>query len=130
MLTPPYIQYMHTHKYSVYSRWITLSYVLGKPRSLTITRALPDGVELNWLPPKDMHTIRYQVTYSTEEDFNSASYSKPLESTGDTVYYNLTGLTKGRRHYIMVATLFTTRSNKTAISYAVETVSHYIPDSK
>ena len=69
------------------------------PRDLTITRVFQDGIELNWIPPRETngdiqhYIIKYTTQNLTEQD---------ITTTDNTNYYNLTGLERGQTYKITV----------------------------
>ena len=67
-------------------------------RSLTITRILQDGVELNWLPPTEPNgEVHYVIEYKRED-----SRSWTSVNTTRATHYNLTGLHSGINYTIRV----------------------------
>ena len=72
---------------------ITPFTVPSAARDLTITRVFDDGVELNWIPPREPngdirhYIIKYTTQDGTQQEFNT---------TSNINYYNLTGLERGR----------------------------------
>ena len=64
------------------------------PRHLTITRVFDDGIELNWIPPREPNgDIRhYIIKYNTQQEINT---------TNNINYYNLTGLERGQTYHII-----------------------------
>ena len=71
----------------------TLHTVPTKPRHLTITRVFQDGVELNWIPPREPNgELHYTIQYG----------SNTIDTTSNLTYYNLTGLVNGTTYYITV----------------------------
>ena len=68
-------------------------------RSLTVTRVLQDGVELNWLPPTEPNgEVHYVVQYKRED---SGSWTS-VNTASDSTHYNLTGLHSGTNYTIRV----------------------------
>ena len=65
------------------------------PRYLTITRVFDDGIELNWIPPREPNgDIRhYIIKYSTQD-----GTQQKMNTTNNTNYYNLTGLERGQTY--------------------------------
>ena len=62
-----------------------------KPRHLTITRVCKDGVELNWMPPRQPNgELHYIIQYG----------SNTTNTTSNLTYYNLTGLVNGTTYHI------------------------------
>ena len=67
----------------------------SRPRRLYITRVFQDGVELNWIPPRETngdiqhYIIKYTTQNGTEQEINT---------TDNTNYYNLTGLERGQTY--------------------------------
>ena len=61
------------------------------PRHFTITRVFGDGIELNWIPPRETNgDIRhYIIEYTTQN-----GTQQEINTTNNTNYYNLTGLEK------------------------------------
>ena len=62
------------------------------PRDLAITRVFDDGIELNWIPPREPngdirhYIIRYTTKNGTQQEINT---------TNNINYYNSTGLERG-----------------------------------
>ena len=71
-------------------------YIIGpsSPKSLSITRAFQDGIELNWLPPTEpngeVHYVIYY--YYTPEGGTEQS----IDTGSNLTHYNLTGLERNR----------------------------------
>ena len=65
------------------------------PRHLTITRVFDDGIELNWIPPREPNgDIRhYIIKYTTQNGTQQEIYT-----TNNINYYNLTGLARGQTY--------------------------------
>ena len=65
------------------------------PRHLTITRVCDDGIELNWIPPRepngDIH--HYIIKYTTQDRTQNET-----NTTNNINYYNLTGLDRGQTY--------------------------------
>ena len=65
------------------------------PRHLTITRVFDDGIELNWIPPREPngdiqhYIIKYITQDGTQQEINTAN---------NTNYYDLTGLERGQTY--------------------------------
>ena len=65
------------------------------PRHLTITRVFNDGIELNWIPPREPngdirhYIIKYTTQNGTQQEINTANNIN---------YYNLTGLERGQTY--------------------------------
>ena len=70
------------------------------PRHLIITRVFDDGIELNWIVPRERkgHIPHYIIIYTTQDgtqqEFNTGSNSS---------YCNLSGLERGQTYNITVA---------------------------
>ena len=70
------------------------------PRHLTITREFDDGIELNWMVPRERkgyirhYIVKYTTQDGTQREFNTGSNS---------LHYNLTGLERGQTYNITVA---------------------------
>ena len=68
------------------------------PRHLTITRVFDDGIELNWIPPREPngdiqhYIIKYFIQDRTQQETNT---------TNNINYYNLTGLERGQTYNII-----------------------------
>ena len=68
------------------------------PRYLTITRVFDDGIELNWIPPREPngdirhYTIKYTTQNGTQQEINITNIN----------YYNLTELNIGQTYKIRV----------------------------
>ena len=57
------------------------------------------GVELNWLPPTEPNgEVHYVIEYKREDSENWTS----LNTTSDSIHYNLTGLHSGTNYTIRV----------------------------
>ena len=64
-----------------------------KPRNLKFTRVCKDGVELNWMPPREPNgELHYIIQYG----------SNTTNTASNLTYYNLTGLVNGTTYYITV----------------------------
>ena len=65
------------------------------PRHLTRTRPFDDGIELNWIPPREPngdirhYIIKYTTQDGTQQEINTANNIN---------YYNLTGLERGQTY--------------------------------
>ena len=65
------------------------------PRNLTITGVFDDGIELNWIPPREPngdiqhYIIKYTTQNGTQQEINT---------TNNINYYNLTGLDRGQTY--------------------------------
>ena len=79
------------------------------PRHLTITGVFDDGIELNWIPPREPngdiqhYIIKYTTQNGTQQEINT---------TNNTNYYNLTGLEKGQTYNITVVAVNSARDGK------------------
>ena len=77
------------------SHTCTSSTAPSPPRHLTITRVFDDGIELNWIPPREPngdilhYIIKYTTQDGTQQEINTANYIN---------YYNLTGLERGQTY--------------------------------
>ena len=77
------------------SHTCTSTTVPSPPRHLTITRVCDDGIELNWIPPREPngdvrhYIIKYTTQDGTQQEINTANNIN---------YYNLTGLEKGHAY--------------------------------
>ena len=70
----------------------------SQPRLLTVTTTVTQGLELNWIPPKQPNgPILYQLNYGT----NTTQFTT-VDTAGDDTYYNLTGLQQNTTYYIRV----------------------------
>ena len=78
---------------------VTSSTAPSPPRHLTITRVFDDGIELNWIPPREPNgDIRhYIIKYTTQN-----GTQQEINTTNNTNYYNLTGLERGQTYNITV----------------------------
>ena len=71
--------------------------VPSPPRYFTITRVFDDGIELNWIPPREPngdiqhYIIKYITQNGTQQEINT---------TNNINYYNLTGLARGQTYNI------------------------------
>ena len=65
------------------------------PRHLIITRVFDDGIELNWIPPREPNgNIRhYIIKYTTQN-----GTQQEINTTNNINYYNLTGLERGQTY--------------------------------
>ena len=65
------------------------------PRHLTITRMFDDGIELNWIPPREPNgdIRRYIIKYFTQN-----RTQQEINTTNNINYYNLTGLERGQTY--------------------------------
>ena len=65
------------------------------PRHLTRTRVFDDGIEINWIPPREPngdirhYIIKYTTQDGTQQEINTANNIN---------YYNLTGLERGQTY--------------------------------
>ena len=68
------------------------------PRNLTTTRVFDDGIELNWMPPREPNgDIRhYIIKYTTQN-----GTKQEINTTNNINYYNLTGLERGQTYNII-----------------------------
>ena len=68
------------------------------PRDLAITRVCDNGIELNWIPPREPNgDIRhYIVKYTTQN-----GTKQEINTTNNINYYNLTGLERGQTYNII-----------------------------
>ena len=63
------------------------------PRGLAIARVFQDGVELNWIPPREPNgELHYIIQYG----------SNTTNTASNLTYYNLTGLVNGTTYNITV----------------------------
>ena len=62
------------------------------PKTLSITRVLEAGIELNWLPPTEPNGEVHYVIYYTPEGGTEQS----MDTGSDLTHYNLTGLERNR----------------------------------
>ena len=65
------------------------------PRYLTITGVCDDGIELNWIPPREPNgdLQHYIVKYTTQD-----GTQQEINTTNNINYYNLTGLERGQTY--------------------------------
>ena len=87
--TEKYTELLHDSKLSALLHSIT---VPTAPQTVTITRVLQDGVELNWLPPAEPNGEVHYVIYYTPEGGTEQS----IDTGSDLTHYNLTGLERNR----------------------------------
>ena len=74
----------------------TTSTAPSPPRHLTITRVCDDGIELNWIPPRELNgDIRHYIIKYTTQD----GTQQEINTTNNINYYNLTGLERGQTYY-------------------------------
>ena len=73
----------------------TTSTAPSPPRHLTRTRVFDDGIELNWIPPREPNgDIRhYIIKYTTQN-----GTQQEINTTNNINYYNLTGLERGQTY--------------------------------
>ena len=73
----------------------TTSTAPSPPRCLTITRVFDDGVELNWIPPREPNgdIRRYIIKYTTQD-----GTQQEINTTENINCYNLTGLERGQTY--------------------------------
>ena len=73
----------------------TTSTAPSPPRHFTITRVCDDGIELNWIPPREPNgDIRhYIIKYTTQN-----GTQQEINITNNINYYNLTGLERGQTY--------------------------------
>ena len=70
----------------------------SKPRFLTVITTFTQGLQLNWIPPKQPNgPILYQLNYGT----NTTQFTT-VDTASDDTYYNLTGLQQNTTYYIRV----------------------------
>ena len=80
------------HLYLMHTVYITAP---SAPRHLTTTRVFDDGIELNWIPPREPngdvrhYIIKYTTQNGTKQEINTANNIN---------YYNLTGLERGQTY--------------------------------
>ena len=68
------------------------------PRHLTITRVFDDGIELNWIPPREPNgDIRHYIIKYTTQD----GTQQEINTTNNINYYNLTGLERGQTYNVI-----------------------------
>ena len=76
----------------------TTSTAPSPPRHLTRTRVFDDGIELNWIPPREPNgDIRHYIIKYTTQD----GTQQETNTTNNTIYYNLTGLERGQTYHII-----------------------------
>ena len=75
------------------SHTCTPSTAPSPPRHLTITRVFDDGIELNWIPPREPNgdIRRYIIKYTTQN-----GTQQEINTTNNINCYNLTGLERGQ----------------------------------
>ena len=65
------------------------------PRYLTITRVFDDGIELNWIPPREPNgDIRHYIVQYTTQD----GTQQEINTRNNVNYYNLIGLERGQTY--------------------------------
>ena len=65
------------------------------PRNLTITKVFDDGIELNWIPPREPNgDIRHYIFKYTTQN----GTQQEINTTNNINYYNLTGLERGQTY--------------------------------
>ena len=69
--------------------------VPSPPRDLTITRVFDDGIELNWIPPREPNGVirHYVIKYTTQN-----GTQQEINTTNNINFYNLTGLERGQTY--------------------------------
>ena len=83
----------------IISHTCTSSTAPSPPRHLTITRPFVDGIELNWIPPREPNgDIRHYIIKYTTQD----GKQQEINTTNNVNYYNLTGLERGQTYIIRV----------------------------
>ena len=84
--------YINMETYSIHFMHLTDP---SHPRHLTITRVCDDGIELNWIPPREPNgDIRhYIIKYTTQN-----GTQQEINTTNNINYYNLTGLERGQTY--------------------------------
>ena len=81
------------------SHTCTSSTAPSPPRHLTITRVFDDGIELNWIPPKEPHgDIRHYIIKCSI----IVGIERRIYTANNINYYNLTGLKRGQTYNIRV----------------------------
>ena len=69
------------------------------PRLLSVTRILSDGLELNWLPPRQPNgRPQYEIQYRTD----NSNFTTLANGRQGVTHYNLTGLQQNVIYYIRV----------------------------
>ena len=88
------------------------------PRDLTITRVFQQGIELNWLPPRETNgdIQHYIIKYTTQD-----GTEQEISTTDNTNYYNLTGLERGQTYNIKMVAV-----NSAGTSEESVTITSYI----
>ena len=77
----------------------TSSTAPSPPRHLTITRVCDDGIELNWIPPRETNgDIRHYIIKHTTQN----GTQNKTNTTNNINYYKLTGLERGPTYNITV----------------------------
>ena len=77
--------------------------VPSRPRDLTITRVFDDGIELNWIPPREPNgDIRHYIIKYTTQDGTQQEINTTNNTTNNINYYNLAGLERGQTYNITV----------------------------
>ena len=89
--TEPATQYTYVHNYTYIP---PCTYIIGpsSPKSLSITKAFQDGIELNWLPPTEPNGEVHYVIYYTPEGGTEQS----IDTGSNLTHYNMTGLERNR----------------------------------
>ena len=64
----------------------------SSPKHVFITREFQNGIELNWLPPREPNGEVHYVIYYTPEGGTEQS----IDTGSDLTHYNLTGFEKNR----------------------------------
>ena len=84
---------MHTTSHTC-----TSSTAPSPPRHLTITRVFDDGIELNWIPPREPNgdIQHYIIKYTTQD-----GTQQKINTTNNINYYNLTGLERRQTYHII-----------------------------
>ena len=93
--------------------------VPSPPRHLSVTRALENGIELNWLPPTEPNGEVHYVIYYTPEGGTEQN-----SSTGSNLtHYNLTGLERNRV-YTNIAVQAVNSAERSNISAVIAQYNH------
>ena len=93
----------------IISHTCTSSTAPSPPRHLTITRVFDDGIELNWIPPREPNgDIQHYIIQYTAQD----GKKQKINTTNNITYYNLTGLEKEQTYNITVVVVNSARRRK------------------
>ena len=87
----------------------TLDVGASSPRHVTITRVFQDGIELNWIPPKDPNgdILCYVITYAMQN-----GTIREVATAYNINYLTLTGMVKGHNYFNISVVAFNGKPGK------------------